>query len=192
MIHRAHFDGEVQLPTDQRMQYFHEPTDRLPRDGLPRITMEGLAILAEGLRGDFSRWRWAIGNHPLEVPAEHVSNIQIRAMKDEPHFIAKFWYGDTCPVVKYHLLTPAYVFDTLDTMAVFDQPPTHIYLRQEADPWAYCPVLVDDHLLWTEAERGRFKGTSGPVQYDGEDEDDATVRGPAQGTLDAWIEEGSA
>lgn len=191
MMVDAGFEGEVKLPVDQRTQYFWEPGDRLPRDGLPRITAEGVKLLAEGLRGDFSGWRWAIGNHPLELPSEHVSNFQVRAMKDRPHFLAKFWYGDTFPAVKYHVLTPSYAFDMLDTMTVWDEPATCIHLRSRSDPWAYCPVVVDDNLLWTEAEHGRFKGTSGPVQDDGEDEDDteddAPVRGPAQGTLDAWM-----
>ena len=198
MIHRARFDGEVQFPTDQRMQYFHEPTDRLPRDGLPRITMEGLAILTEGLRGDFSRWRWSIGNHPLEVPAEHVSNIQIRAMKDEPHFIARFWYGPAFPQVNYAVLAPDYIFDEVDTMTLGEDDPERIYLRQEADPWAHCPVMIEDNMLWTERDRSRFARAepAGAPQSDEEDEDEAQegapAQMPAQGTLDAWMEEGSA
>ena len=193
MIHEVSFGEEVKLPIDQVTQYSHEDHGNLPEDGLPRITTEGIQILIEGMHGDFSRWRWGIGNHPLEMPSEHIRNILIRADKDTPHFIAEHWTGDTFPSVKYKVLAPYYSFDQLDTMQseFATDPPENIVLRQSHDWWTRVSVCIDDKCLWTERERNRFKGTSGPADYDGEDdEDDGMVEcctQPKACTLDAWM-----
>lgn len=100
-------------PTEKKTQYVMDyDKSTLPADGFPRITSEGVEILKEGLRGDFSRWRWSIGNHPLEMPAEHVRNLIIRTMSDRPHFYAEFWFGPRFPVTKRNrVLAPYVVFD---------------------------------------------------------------------------------
>ena len=111
-------------------------------------------------------------------------------MKDEPHFIADFWYGLDYPVVKYHVFTPRYCFDEVDTLTIGEDPIRTIHLRQTSDYWAYCPIAVENHHLWTEAEHNRFKGTSGPVQDDDEEFTECTPCRKGACTLDAWMEGG--
>ena len=122
-VYTAAWTGETILPDTQETQLARTADDfggcPLPRDGLPRITQEGIAILAEGLRGDFHRWRWSIGNHPLELPCEHVSNLRIAAMKDEPHYVAHAYTGKEFPLTYHNMvMVPWFVFDKLDTKAL--------------------------------------------------------------------------
>lgn len=187
MIYTAAFNGEIVLPEDQRTQYSMDFDDRehdnpLPRDGLPRITSEGLAILLEGLRGDFHRWKWSIGNHPLELPAGTVRNAFIRAMEDEPHFLADTWTGHKWPNTKHnHRAMPTFPFDEVDTMSVYTEPQGHINLRQSSDYWASAPIFIDDIELWED----------GPADDD-EELVDCTpapepVKAPTFATLDKWV-----
>lgn len=188
MIYRAEFDGEVRLPEDQRTQYFFNGPRPLPADGLPRITAEGIRILVEGLRGDFRRWRWGIGNHPLQMPYEHTRNLYITAMKDRPHFLAAFYYGDKYPQVKYIVMTPRYPFDMVDTYTnTEEESSTGIYLRQSADPWAYVSIQVGDANLWTDREKARFtKDAQSCEEEPAEDPEDIPSANGC--TLDAWME----
>lgn len=184
MIYEASFDpADIIQPEDLRTQYYPEQPSPLPQDGLPRITAEGMEILLEGMRGDFHRWRWSIGNHPFQLPYEHARNILINAMKERPHFIARFWYGPDYPQVKYRVLTPAYSFDRVDTLTIGEDPVESIHLRQAADYWNHVPVQIGDYSIWTEADRNRFK-TAAPLDVDEPEEEP-----PRSGcTLDAWME----
>lgn len=161
----ASFEGPVTLPSTANSYHnFSMDQDQkgrgLPKDGLPRISTEGARILIEGLRGDFSRWVWGIGNHPMELPQEYCRNIHIRAMKDEPHFIASFWFGNTYPqTTKNLVLTPNYCFDQVDTLKIepgrFETMETdpfnhvtlsdHLLLRQTSDYWSRCSIMLDDN-----------------------------------------------
>ena len=154
MIYRAQFDGEPLLPEDQRTQYPWDTGDNpLPQDGLPRITSEGMSILLEGLRGDFRRWCWGIGNHPLQMPNKHTRNLYITAMKDRPHFLAKFYYGDRFPRVGYMIFTAYSPFDTVDTYTTEEGASSSgIRLCQAADHYAAVPVQVDDANIWEAPE----------------------------------------
>lgn len=184
----AAFNGEIIPPEDQRTQYSMDFEDRehdnpLPRDGLPRITSEGLAILLEGLHGDFHRWKWSIGNHPLELPAGTVRNVQIRAMKDEPHFLADTWTGLKWPKTKHNYRAmPTFFFDEVDTMSVYNEPHGYIMLCQSSDHWAGAPIFIDDIELWED----------GPADDEEELVDCCTpAPEPAKAltfaTLDAWM-----
>ncbi len=121
----------------------------LPDDGFPRITTEGVAILREGLAGDFTRWLWGIGNHPLEIPLRETRNLVIRAMKDEPHFYATFWFGHYYPQTKkYKVLTPWFCFDQLDTYLSEHSPEEYtdtVHLRQTSDYWSDLTILMNDN-----------------------------------------------
>lgn len=141
--------GEIILPPVDR-EHTQFPTDYggednpLPDDGFPRITSEGVKILIEGIRGDFSRWCWGIGNHPIELPARCVRNLTVRCMKDELHFIARFYYGTHYPqTTKYQNLAPDFVFDKVDDMMGYTDR-TSIRLLQSADYWAGVSVLIDN------------------------------------------------
>ena len=180
--------AEIILPEDQRTQYAWDYESQLPKDGLPRMTLEGIEILAEGLRGDFHRWRWGIGNHPLEMPQEHLRNITIHAMKDRPHFMAAFWFGTDYPIVNYRVCTPRAPFDTLDRMITkyHTEPPTSVHLRSSADYWQYVPVQIGDNLLWDDKARAKWApGTTEPDEDEPEDYCEASS--PRNGTLDAWM-----
>ena len=183
----ADFSAGILLPpNDGDHQQPWEDTSTLPRDGLPRITTEGVRILAEGLRGDFRRWVWTIGNHPLEIPREHVRNVRICAMDDRPHFVAHAYTGIEYPQTKKGAnMIPWYCFDELDTMITkyHTEDPTSIHLRQTADYWAYLPILTDSN----DAPKSKV-----PEEID--DEDDgmeecplAEKKAPAACSLDAWI-----
>lgn len=174
---------EVRLPEDPRAQWWSESDAKnpLPKDGLPRITREGIIILYEGLKGDFRRWRQGIGNHPLEMPLEHIRNITIHAEKNRPHFVARVWYGDF-PVVKYRVLAPLVPFDTMDTGVTQYTPedPETITLGS-SDCWLRIPVAVDDNLLW---DRTALKTDEADED---EPEDHCRANKPRNGTLDAWM-----
>lgn len=185
--------AEIILPDSQTQQYFneYEEINPLPNDGLPRITLEGLDILAEGLRGDFHRWRWGIGNHPLEMPLEHIRNMTIHSMKDEPHFIVSFWYGTEYPIVGYRNMTPWVPFDILDlqqTQYRIEHPDT-ISLRNSGDFWFHISVQVGDAYLWD--EKARRKWAKNTPREDDSDEDEpedyCEPERPKNGTLDAWM-----
>lgn len=170
----------------------------LPNDGLPRITLEGLDILAEGLRGDFHRWRWGIGNHPLEMPVEHLRNMTIHCMKDEPHFIASFWFGTVYPVVGYRNMTPWVPFDTLDLQQsqYREEHPDTVKLGDSEDWWAHISVQVGDAYLWDDKARRKWaKEDHRKPEEDEEDQEDTpeeeepacpAIR-PRNTTLDAWM-----
>ena len=192
----SEWTSEIILPEDQGTQYAFEYENKcpLPRDGLPRITLEGIEILSEGLRGDFHRWRWGIGNHPLEMPLEHIRNLTIHCMKDEPHFMASFWFGEF-PQVNYRVMTPWVPFDTLDRRITqyADKDPETIHLAASQDWWMHISVQVGDNFLWTPKERNRWTPTH---EYDDEEdpeddqEDDEPVCPgirPKNATLDAWM-----
>ena len=202
----ASFDGPVTLPTYSRSyeNICTREDDRgigLPNDGIPRISTEGAEILIEGLHGDFSRWCWGIGNHPLEIPVRHVRNLHIRAMKDEPHFIASFYCGHDYPItIKNQVLTPNFCFDQVDTMRIepgrFEasetDPYNHIawgdsiHLRQSADFWAYAPIMLDDNGIL------RTRGVIEETDEEDEGMEECPVRiehAPrATASLDAWME----
>ena len=168
MIYTAAFDGEVTLPADPHssLSQYHDVAGvvhinghivhvPLPRDGFPRITAEGVKILIEGLRGDFTRWRWSIGNHPLEFPYEHIMNGRICAMKDQPHFVAHLWTGPRYPSTKRNRdMVPWYCFDEVDTNVSPSYPKEladTIRLTNSADHWMHAAILVGDAET-TEAE----------------------------------------
>lgn len=147
MIYAVEWPDEVVLPAiDARNTW--SPCDpysaELPADGFPRITGEGVEVLKEGMHGDFTRWAWGIGNHPMELPSKYLRNCHIRAMKDRPHFYIGFWYGLHYPQTKRNLvLTPWYCFDQLDlNESVTDR--TTIALRQSSDYWSHLSLLLDD------------------------------------------------
>lgn len=149
MRYLAQFEGAIIPPIDSRTQYFAitDEGNPLPKDGLPRITTEGLEILKEGLRGDFSHWVWSIGNHPLELPGKHMRNLIIRAMDDEPHFIAEFWTGSRYPKTKHNVRAlPNYCFDEIDDMGTEyrTEPIYYIKLCQSFDFWSGAPIFVDN------------------------------------------------
>ncbi len=151
MRYEVQWPAEVILPpADARHDWCPgEPwAEELPADGFPRITSEGVEILKEGLRGDFSRWEWGIGNHPMEMPSKYLRNLHIRAMDDRPHFYATFWYGPHFPSTKKNLvMTPWFCFDRLDDLVLehADYKASHICLEQTADFWAHLPLLLDDN-----------------------------------------------
>ena len=193
MRYTAAFNGKIVLPEDQRTQYSMDFEDRehdnpLPRDGLPRITSEGLAILLEGLRGDFHRWKWAIGNHPLELPAGCARNFFVRAMEERPHFIAEFWTGLKWPRTKTNVRAmPHYCFDEVDDMVskYATEPRAYITLRQTADHWAYAPVYVDAIELWADAIAAEDDG-DGMVDCTACKPQAKVDKTPVT-TLDAWM-----
>lgn len=187
MRYYAAFNGEIKLPTDRRTQYFAitDEENPLPKDGLPRITSEGLEILKEGLRGDFSRWMWAIGNHPLEVPGKHLRNCIIRAMKDEPHFIAELWTGSRWPATKHNVRAiTEYCFDELDDMGneYRTEPVYYVKLRQTSDYWAGAPIFVDDLELWENGTAVEDEDDDGMVECPVVRKDPEPIC-----TLDAWM-----
>ena len=186
--------GEIILPDNpnsyDNMMGKYDDRNPLPNDGLPRMTSEGIEILAEGLRGDFHRWRWGIGNHPLEMPVEHIRNLTIHCMKDEPHFMAAFWFGEY-PIVNYRACTPWIPFDTLDRMHTqyHEGPTTNIQLRSSADYWFYIPVQIDSNYLWDEKARAKWARRAECEDEPDEDEpeDPCEPEGPRNATLDAWM-----
>ena len=137
---------ETPILPDHRRNYDWN-AERIPkRDGFPRITSEGVEILKKGLRGDFSRWVWGIGNHPLELPTEHTCNLSIHAEDEQPHFFASFWYGKAYPQTKKHMvLTPWFCFDQLDDLIVGGDKTVSVRLRQSSDSWAHLTILLDDN-----------------------------------------------
>ena len=191
MRYPAHFESAITLPDSHSIQSFIQLNDEkinpLPKDGLPRITTEGVEILKEGLRGDFSRWVWSIGNHPLEIPDRCVRNLIIRAMNDRPHFIAEFWSGNRFPKTK-HLpnLLPYYCFDVLDTLVTeyHTEPIYRIHLKQSADYWAHIPILIDDLEIATDGFEDDSEGDGMAevvINKPTKTPDDAAVT-----TLDRW------
>lgn len=143
----ADFSAGIILPPRGRNyleEYSLDIKNPLPEDGFVRITEEGAKILAEGLRGDFSRWAWGIGNHPIIFPSwSHARNLRITAMDDRPHFQAQFWYGSHFPQTKhYQVMAPSFTFDTLDFHEEYD-PRTSVTLGQSSDYWAHLGILLD-------------------------------------------------
>lgn len=166
----SYFDESLKLPDRQDTEYYDDRSS-LPKDGLPRISKEGLKILIEGLQGDFSHWSWGIGNHPLHIPYIHTQNVIIDAMKDQPHFIAKFWFGEHYPQVNYIVMTPWFCFDEVDTCTLREEEINRIHLRQTTDYWASLTLQIDDCNIWTQKDRNRFvKGSK--YNYSTEEEED--------------------
>lgn len=185
---KADFSPEIILPDHREVQCPGRIDSPLPDDGLPRITPEGIRILSEGMRGDFTRWKWGIGNHPLEMPRDHLRNAVIHAMKDEPHFTVGFWTGNTFPQVKHTSFAPTCSFDRVDTGeiepgrfdSVEDDPLGHlrwgeiVYLGSD-DFWEHFPLAVGSAYLWKRKH---------------EKEERNVCREPrGAGTLEAWFDE---
>ena len=138
--------GPLRLPIDRSTQYSIDRVEcPLPRDGFPRITSEGAEILCEGLAGNFGRWKWGIGNHPLEMPNEHLSNCWIRATKDGNHFLCTFYHGMHYPQTKKgSVLTPNFSFDKVDMGDIYE-PRDSICLQRGDDWWGGLTLLLDDN-----------------------------------------------
>lgn len=167
------FDESLKLPDRQDTEYYDEGSS-LPKDGLPRISKEGMEILIEGLQGDFSRWSWGIGNHPLHIPYTHTQNVIIDAMKDRPHFIAKFWFGENYPQVNYCVMVPWFCFDEVDTYTLREDEINRIHLRQSTDCWAFATLQIDDCNIWTQRDKNRFVKGSKYNYEESEDEEEAS------------------
>lgn len=137
--------GPICLPPYTRHQRFAEDVEcSLPHDGFPRITSEGAEIVYEGLCGNFSRWAWGIGNHPLEVPIEHTSNVRICATEQGDHFVCHAYTGMHYPqTTKNQSLIPWFVFDKIDMHDEYN-PRTSVELKSRTDWWASLALLLDD------------------------------------------------
>lgn len=168
------FDESLKLPDTQETEYYDSESSSLPKDGLPRISKEGMEILIEGLQGDFSRWSWGIGNHPLHIPYTHTQNVIIDAMKDRPHFIAKFWFGENYPQVNYCVMVPWFCFDEVDTYTLREEEINRIHLRQSTDCWASATLQIDDCNIWTQRDKNRFVKGSKYNYEESEDEEEAS------------------
>lgn len=168
------FDESLKLPDAQETEYYDSESSSLPKDGLPRISKEGMEILIEGLQGDFSRWSWGIGNHPLHIPYAHTQNVIIDAMKDRPHFIAKFWFGENYPQVNYCVMVPWFCFDEVDTYTLREDEINRIHLRQSTDCWASATLQIDDCNIWTQRDKNRFVKGSKYNYEESEDEEEAS------------------
>lgn len=146
-VHCSMRHGPIRQPLERKTQYgFEHENDRLlPNDGFPRITSEGAEILCEGLTGDFSHWRWGIGNHPLEMPLEHLNNCCIRSTIEGDHFLAVVWTGLHYPLTtKSSSVAPSFSFDRVDMHDVFS-PRMNITLCQKGDFWPRVSLLLDDN-----------------------------------------------
>lgn len=163
----------------------------LPNDGWPRITSDGIDILEEGLRGDFSRWEhigWM--NHPKWLPG-CTRNCNITCDPKEMHFSVQFWYG-RWPAIKEMSLAPNFSFNEVDRMEAYDPRPGYIVLRlRKGDTWDWYSnvhVLVDD--AYSDEKRKTDYSRGQPVEYV-PDEDDENEEEQAddrnQRTLEAWI-----
>ena len=175
----------------------------LPNDGWPRISSEGIAILKEGLAGDFSR-REKVGylNHPMCLPSEHVENASIQCDPDEMHFSIAFWYGEY-PKVKDACLAPHFTFNKIDDMATYDPGTGYIRLTMDkGDVWDWyssVAILVDDAHA-DERRKTDYTGAGRPtIEYTDEDGEDypmdgecpyrrqETVLSENQKSLEAWL-----
>ena len=142
-------------PSENRQLWFTEAEElnKLPKDGVPRITNKGLQILKEGFKGDFTNWLWKIGNHPLEIPLSEVSNLTIKANPDDLHFIAEPYQGIYCPVIDYYVLVPQYSFDVINDMRLNEKDDTNdIILEQSSDRWNHLVILLNDWKKWDKYE----------------------------------------
>ena len=175
----------------------------LPNDGWPRISSEGIAILKEGLAGDFSRWE-KVGylNHPMCLPSEHVENASISCDPETPSFAIRFWYGEF-PKIKDAVLAPTFEFNEIDDMATYDPGTGYVHLRmrkgQEWDWYSSVILLVDDAHA-DERRKTDYTGAGRPtIEYTDEDGEDyptdgecpyrrqETVLSENQKSLEAWL-----
>lgn len=126
----------------------------LPRDGVPRISPEGIGLLTKGLAGDFSGWdRVPYLNHPNVLPDRCLSNAVIRA-DDRGHFTASVWFGSVYPTVKGMQVVPVVVFDRMDLKEGYSPPSPTIELRG-ADHWNRTVLLKGDGLSFACGAAGR-------------------------------------
>lgn len=109
----------------------------LPHDGFPRITLEGIRLLKQGMAGDFEGWLTIPANHPREIPAEEVSNCSISADPETMHFIVTAWHGMEYPKLHGIGMAPAVEFDKLDLKESYTPLPDTIFLTSGRKPWGW-------------------------------------------------------
>lgn len=138
----------------------------LPKDGVPRLTLDGYRILKAGMKGDFSEWAEQIGNHPLTLPPNVTRNLKISCDKENNHFKVSFWYGELYPIIDDCLcLGPSINFDIiqewpLESHRGKDEKLEYIKLGQSSDCWGWVDgiiILIDDFGTDTRHERTLYR-----------------------------------
>lgn len=175
------FENLILPPKDNRICHGEDFDPILKKDGMPRITSEGLKILIEGFKGDFSGWVWEIGNHPLEIPYRCCRNVRISASYEgKPHFWVQLWFGLEFPVLSnFQVIAPHIGIDELDDLSYFKPKVDNIQLGIKGDWFTSISILLDD--------RGEFKTKQkAPLILDQPKKEIQNKIEP-HGALDKWL-----
>lgn len=159
----------------------------LPRDGVPRISTEGIRLLEQGLAGDFGGWETVpYLNHPHVLPDRCLSNVVVRA-DDRGHFTAMVWFGPSYPTVKGMRVAPVVVFDRMDLKEAYSPPSPTIDLIG-GDRWNRVVLLKDDELAFKGAVGEDDAGEEEGCPCDEPKPDEGTARAPRPlfRTLEDW------
>lgn len=116
----------------------------IPRDGIPRISSEGLEMVERGLKGDFTGWVRSPANHPLSIPESMLSNLRICVDPDTMDFLAIPWYGKQFPKLDGLSMAPRIRFNGVDRQS-YCIPPTPVCrftLRDGSRPWEFMTDLA--------------------------------------------------